>query len=109
MSEWRADDAWARQLWPEARAILNRAAIGVVRVDLADQQLDRKQATDLVMATTSGAAVAWRARRRNCRYRDLTLRYRRRANAQEPWVGGFEVDKIAAGFATHYLYTWELG
>jgi hypothetical protein len=108
VNEWQVDDAWARELWPEARAILSRAAIGVVRVELADQQLDRKQATDLVLATTLGAAVAWRARRRDCRYRDLTLRYRRRAGVREPWVGGFEADKIVAGFATHYLYTWEL-
>jgi hypothetical protein len=102
---WHADRDWAYQYWPEASAILSRFAINALTVELASDQLDRKQATDLVITTSTGP-VAWRARRPDCRHRDLTLRYRRRANPTEPWVSGFEVDKILAGFARYYLYTW---
>jgi hypothetical protein len=105
MSGWTVDRDWAYQYWPMASQILARFAINAIRVDLADDQLDRKQATDLVITTTTGA-VAWRARRSDCRYRDLTLRYRRRASPTSEWHDGFEASKIAAGFADFYLYTW---
>lgn len=99
------DRDWAYQYVPDATAILARATIKLLSVELSSDHLDRKQATDLVVTTDIGQ-VAWRARREGCEYRDLTLRYRRRHTPADAWRRGFEVDKIMGGFARHYLYSW---
>lgn len=105
--EWVADKEWADQYVPEATAILRRNAIKLLRVDLASEQMDMKQAVDLVITTDVGQ-IAWRVRRQDCRHRDLTLRFRRRpwGNPRVGWKRGYEVDKIIGGYATHYLYSW---
>ena len=54
-----------------------------------------------------GNTVAVRVRRPDCRWRQLTLRYRRLVAGR--WSNEFEVDKILAGFARWYFYGWTEG
>lgn len=106
MGDWRSDKEWADGYQPDVEAILARNAARFIRVERAPWTQDVKEATDFKIVTDKGD-VAWRIRR-ECRYRQLTLRLRRR-----PWGvlnaefhRGYEVDKILRGYARWYLYAW---
>ena len=104
--EW-SDDQWAGTHRADIEAILARNAHRFITVKKAPWKQDAKQATDFTIVTDRGD-IAWRIRREDCRYRQLTLRLRRR-----PWGAlnaqlqrGYEADKIIRGHARWYLYAW---
>lgn len=106
MLDWERDKKWADGYGPQIAQILaeNLGRIATVRTATDDE--DATRATDLVVELDRGD-VALRVRSAT-RFRDLTLRYRRR-----PWgivemdlQRGYEVDKILDGFARWYLYVW---
>jgi len=77
-----------------------RANIGsIVSIDIADDNLDMKQATDVVVNITAGS-VAVRVRTERCKYRDWTVRSR------SLYGGETELSKLKKGFANWYLYAW---
>lgn len=79
--------------------ILKQNAMHIVTIAVAQDNLDKQQATDMTI-TISGGCVAVRVRRDNTRYRDLTIRSRTK------FGGKTELAKIREGFADWYLYCW---
>lgn len=108
--EWEQDKGWADGFGEQIRSILQRNVGQMVSVRSATDDEDAQRATDLVVTLDTGD-VALRVRRDDCRFRDLTLRYRRRpwGALEHPFVDGYEVDKIIEGYARWYLYLWTAG
>lgn len=110
MPDYAGDREWADGYWPEIRRIIQANAGAIISIDPADEEADATQATDAVVTCDTGS-VAVRCRRDNCRWRDLTLRYRRCAWGVVEFglQRGYEVDKILGGFGRWYLYCWTDG
>lgn len=99
---YRSDREWADSLLDQVSAILKKNAMHIVNVEIAPDDIDSKQATDMVVRVSSGA-VAVRVRRDNCKYRELTIRNRRSSGVKT------EIHKIRDGHADWYLYGWTNG
>lgn len=63
--------------------------------------VDQREVGDIVLASTVGH-IAFRVRRPDCKYRDLTLRSRRASGVET------EIHKIRKGFGRWYLYAWTI-
>lgn len=87
---------------PEAFNTLRRNAQFLVSFDIAPRDIDLKEVGDIVLSSNMGH-VAFRVRRPNVQYRDLTIRSRRLSRAET------EIDKIRKGFGAWYLYAWADG
>jgi hypothetical protein len=75
-------------------------SISLIKIDVADEHADMKQATDFIV-NVKGGTVAVRIRRSiGSQYKDLTIRSRR------PYGTETELQKIRKGFADYYLYIW---
>jgi hypothetical protein len=82
------------------RDILQKNACYIVRVDVATPDEDMKQSTDLKVTVKAGA-VAVRVRRKDKRFRDVTIRAYKNGNKTE-------IHKLRDGYGDWYLYAWEL-
>ena len=88
------------------KRILRDNAGKLISIELANEEQDTKEATDLIVRADVGT-IAVRIRtyrstliRGEC-VRDFTVRSRTRYN------GRTEIDKLRDGFAKWYLYAWE--
>lgn len=95
---WKIDKLWADQYLPEIEVIVRDVAGLIIGVRLGTEEEDCREATDYVVYVSAGA-IACRVRR-NCQYRDLTLR------ASRPSGVHTELAKIREGWARWYLYLW---
>ncbi len=89
--------------YPYVYEVLKQCAGHFISVSVAEPAKDMGQATDMVVNIQSAASgdVAVRIRRDDCRYRDLTIRSYNNGHKTE-------IDKIKEGFASWYLYMWEI-
>ena len=94
---WQADKAIADQFLPEARRVILLKQPGLSKVRISDDQQDQEEALDLIV---DAQRWAWRLRRPDCRWRDLTIRYRRPTGHVTEWA------KIMDGYGDYYLYSW---
>lgn len=94
----RRDWKWADTYLEDIANILKANAGRLIAIKVAPMTSDLEQATDLVVSI-EGGDVAVRIRR-DCKYRDLTIRAWRRSGTKT------EIDKIRAGFGRWYLYAW---
>jgi len=94
-------DNWKFQqdYYEQVKTILKNNSMIFVKVEIADIELDKKQATDFIVII-DGGEIAVRIRRANCKYRDLTIRSVNNGYKTE-------IDKIREGFGRYYLYCWE--
>jgi hypothetical protein len=93
-------DDWNFQTgyYGKIEAIIRKNAQYFVSIRVSESEQDMKQATDFVVAI-DGGEIAVRIRRSNCKFRDMTIRSKKR-------VGKTEIDKIREGWARYYLYCW---
>lgn len=94
----RRDWTWADRYLKDIARILKANAGRLIAIKVAPMTNDLEQATDLVISI-EGGDVAVRVRR-DCKYRDLTIRAWRRSGTKT------EIDKISSGFGRWYLYAW---
>ena len=82
--------------------ILKDNAMHLLQINIATEEQDTKEATDLVIDVIGGT-VAVRTRRHatDKGYRDFTIRCR------STWGQKTEIDKLREGYAKWYLYAWE--
>ena len=98
MKSWQRDKQWSDSLIDQVKSVLEKHAGKLLSIQVAPRDEDVKHATDLIIKV-QGGDVAVRLRR-DCRYRDLTIRAKRDSNAPT------ELEKIKAGFAHWYFYGW---
>ena len=98
VAAWQRDKAWADGYLSQIEAVVRSIAGKIVEFRPGTDQEDQKEATDYVVHVASGT-IACRIRR-NCRYRDLTIRSSRPSGAQT------ELAKIREGWGRWYLYMW---
>lgn len=93
------DRAWADSYESQAIAILRTLIAHLAVIEVASDEIDKKQATDFQIRLTGGT-VAVRLRRSDPKWalRDMTIRSRR-ANGIKT-----ELAKIKEGYAYRYLY-----
>lgn len=94
------DWQWSDGFLPEVRRILFANALHLFDVEIATEEQDLKQATDMVIRIQGEKTIAVRLRRSQYAYRDLTIRAWREGNIET------ELHKIKAGFGDLYLYGW---
>lgn len=99
----KSNFAWQAGLLDNVRAILKQNAMHFVSFEIASDEQDMKQATDMVLRTTSRATISVRCRRSQYEYRDLTIRTKSR------WGYKTEIDKLREGWGDWYLYAWDTG
>ena len=90
---------WADSYLGQVAKILRENAAALMHVFIAPDDVDRKNATDVILRL-AGGDVAVRLRRPGCKYRDLTIRSRLESGYRT------ELSKIKEGFADWYLYGW---
>jgi hypothetical protein len=90
---------FSEKYMPFIRDILQKNAMHIVRVEVAEPEDDMKHSTDLKVTVKSGD-VAVRIRRKHKTFRDITIR---------AFKGGHktEIHKLREGYADWYLYAWE--
>lgn len=93
------DFTWAEKHLEEIKAILKENAMHLLEVQVASEEEDLHQATDMVISVRAGD-VAVRVRKPTCTYRDWTIRKSR------PGGTPTELEKIQEGYASWYLYCW---
>lgn len=94
------DFKWQEKYYPQIERILKMNASKIVKVSIADNDADTKEATDFVVTLKSGR-IAVRIRKDiGDKYHDLTIRSKRRSGAET------ELHKIKKGYADFYLYIW---
>lgn len=98
MKGWERDKAWADGYLPQIEVAVREVAGQIIEIREGTEDEDQKEATDYVVHVASGT-IACRVRR-NCRYRDLTLR------ASRPSGVRTELAKIKDGWGRWYLYMW---
>ena len=84
--------------------IIKHEAANLIEINLATEEQDTQQATDIVVATSVGTiAVRVRTYRSTIAkgYRDFTIRTRSCLGNRT------EIDKLREGFAKWYIYAWE--
>lgn len=99
----KSNFAWQAGLLDSVRAILKQNAMHFVSFEIASDEQDMKQATDMVLRTTSKATISVRCRRGHIAFRDLTIRARSRYGYKT------ERDKLREGWGDWYLYAWDTG
>jgi hypothetical protein len=105
-TSYTTDREFAERFMPSTQDIFLSHLGEMAQMRTASNHEDMRQATDLLV-DIAGLTVAVRVRRPGCRYRDLTLRYRRLVAGR--WTGGFEVDKMLTDFVRWYFYGWTEG
>lgn len=94
------DFKWQERYYQIVRRILKDNAMHIIKIDVADDDADMKQATDFVVSVRGGT-VAVRIRRNIANYyKDLTIRSTRPSGHET------ELQKIKNGFGDYYLYLW---
>ncbi len=93
---WQSDKAEADRFLPEAERVIRLKQPDLAFVRIAPDHQDQNEALDLIV---DAQRWAWRHRRPDCRFRDLTIRYKRRLNETE-WA------KIQKGYGDYYLYSF---
>lgn len=93
------DRVWSDERLAQVTEILRDNAMHIVKIEIAPETRDTKEATDLIIEVTGGS-VAVRVRRSDTRFRDLTIRSRRPSGIPT------ELHKIRQGFGDWYLYGW---
>lgn len=93
------DRQWSDERLSQVAQILKDNAMHIVKIEIAPEERDTREATDLIIEVTGGS-VAVRIRRSNTRFRDLTIRSRRPSGVPT------ELYKIRKGFGDWYLYGW---
>lgn len=96
------DWQWADLYLPEAKSILKQVAGILVEFDPAPPDKDLKEVGDIVLRSNMGD-IGFRVRRPDVKYRDLTIRSRRKSGTET------ELAKIQKGFCRWYLYAWADG
>jgi len=96
---YKADRYWSDQRLAQVTSILKDNTMHIVKIEIAPETRDTKEATDLVIEVIGGS-VAVRVRRSNIGYRDLTIRSRRPSGIPT------ELHKLREGFCDWYLYGW---
>lgn len=96
---YKVDRHWSDKRMAQVTKILKDNAMHIVKIEIAPETRDTKEATDLIIEVTGGS-VAVRVRRSNTRYRDLTIRSRRPSGIPT------ELHKLREGFCDWYLYGW---
>lgn len=100
MSTFANDFDWQKKYYSQIARILKMNASKIVKVAIADEQADTKEATDFVV-TLKGGSIAVRIRKDvGSKYHDLTIRSKRRSGAET------ELQKIKKGYVDFYLYIW---
>jgi hypothetical protein len=100
VSTFAIDFDWQKKYYKDIARILRMNAPKIIKIAIADDETDMKEATDFVV-TLKGGRVAVRIRKDvGGRYHDLTIRSRRRSGAKT------ELQKIKEGYADFYLYIW---
>lgn len=90
------------QLLDQVKDILKANAGLFLVFDLANDEQDMKQATDMVLTVKGGQRIAVRIRREQARkYTDVTIRARSKHGAKT------EIDKLREGWGDWYVYAWE--
>ena len=95
---WQRDKAWADAFLFDIEEVVRGLAGHIIEIRLGTDDEDRKEATDYVVHVASGT-IACRIRR-NCSFRDLTIRASRPSGVQT------ELAKIREGWGRWYLYMW---
>lgn len=98
----RNDWDFADMYLPAAFNVLRENASFLVSFEVAPSSIDLKEMGDIVLSSNMGY-VAFRVRRPNVDYRDLTIRARRGTGAET------EISKIRKGLGRWYLYAWSDG
>jgi len=102
MTNYATDREWSDKYLPQVSEILRANAMHIVKVAIADNDVDCREATDMTVDVTGGQ-VAVRVRRPYMHYRDLTIRSWRASGAKT------EIHKLRDGFGDWYLYGWTNG
>lgn len=79
--------------------ILKDHARHLINIDLAPDNIDRTQATDM-QVNVKGTSIALRVREPNCKFRDFTIRSTVKSGNKT------ELDKLKEGYGDIYLYGW---
>lgn len=98
-NSYRNDREFSDIYLPRISEILRQNAMHIVRVEIATDELDTQQSTDMVI-NVIGGRVAVRVRRSAYKFRDLTIRSRRRNGSKT------ELAKLREGYGDWYLYCW---
>lgn len=101
MNKYLTDRQWADYFLPDIKDILIHNTHHIIKVEVANDDQDTRQATDMIITVGSGD-VAVRIRRDGYKqkYRDWTIRsFRRTGNKTE-------LMKLREGFCRWYLYCW---
>lgn len=96
----RDNYAWQAGKLAQVINIVRDNLAHLVKIELAPQELDMEEATDLKLLVVEGGAMACRIRRPSCEERDLTLRTRVPGDYRTEW------HKIRDGKAKWYFYGW---
>ena len=79
--------------------ILKDHARHLINIDLAPDNIDRTQATDMTV-NVKGTSIALRVREPSCKFRDFTVRSTVKSGNKT------ELDKLKEGYGDIYLYGW---
>ena len=98
---YQRDRQWADRYMEQVTDILRKNAMHIIKIELADDDSDMHQATDLFVKV-SGGSVAVRVRRSkfNNQERDWTIR------SSRPNGYKTELQKLREGHGDWYLYCW---
>lgn len=94
------DRAWSDKYLAQVSNILGQCADCFLCIEIASEERDTQQATDMVLLVSGAGTIAVRLRRASCKYRDLTIRSRRSSGHET------ELAKIQNGWAEWYFYGW---
>lgn len=98
----KRDWDFANLYLPEAFNVLRVNASYLVSFEIAPRDIDLKEMGDIVLSSNMGY-IAFRVRRPDVTWRDLTIRCRRTSGVET------EIHKIRNGLGRWYLYAWADG
>jgi hypothetical protein len=94
--------SYQERLLDRVKAILKSKAELFISFEVANDEQDKRQATDMVLMVKGGQCIAVRVRRPEHRkWTDVTIRCRSVSGAKT------ELDKLRAGWGDWYVYAWE--
>lgn len=96
---WKKLKQKSDQYLTDTYKILKKNSHHLINMNIADEHIDRTQATDIEIQV-KGSAVGLRVREPECRFRDFTIRSRVKSGQST------ELDKLKQGYGDYYLYSW---
>lgn len=102
MRNFEVNFTYQERLLDRVKAILKSKAELFISFEVANDEQDKRQATDMVLTVKGGQRIAVRVRRPEHRkWTDITIRCRSVSGMKT------ELDKLREGWGDWYVYAWE--